>query len=267
MFRLLTLLVVLVSGLITAQYLAKLRPPTVPTGPEGGLILDADVSGTEVYYGNRKLGTVPVSLTVEQLTDLQLPSTDQARIVVERDGWGESWFMGIEDLEEYKLHFLAPDPESYHVTQTPWGARSQIDGGSAHPRRNYFRAELYPRSRSPIQLAITVLDRSPTSTRIRLQATPTGTRRVEGHRPELRLIWGDMSTPWRKRKQHWETLPPNWHQIGPNTQAEITLEIPLSEEEGAVSLFPMLYLYTSKNSAILTESTAIRGDSVWIPER
>ena len=94
--------------------------------PQREVVIDADVLGTEVYLRGEMLGTVPVRLAKARLGDL----CSKPKAKLDHDGWAEGLFYGIEDQEEAKIMFKAPDAlaDHYLSIETPWGRRTKIGG-------------------------------------------------------------------------------------------------------------------------------------------
>ncbi|YCM47005.1 hypothetical protein V2O64_24495 (plasmid) [Verrucomicrobiaceae bacterium 227] len=182
----------------------------LPGMTEGGVVIDADVAGTRVFYGDHELGIVPVRLAGPELAALGLPRTDSEGVILGRDGWGEGLFLGIEDEVEHKIHFLAPNPERYFVAQSPWGARTRTSGGSMSQDRNWFKAKLDTRASETVDVRIKSLGRTGAGLSVGVTATNTSDQPISNDRPELLFLWGSMQTPWRARSRHEVALPDEW---------------------------------------------------------
>lgn len=230
--------------------------------PKGGVVIGADVPGTKVFYRDRLLGTVPVSLSAADLKSLGLPACDGKDVILESDGWAEGLFLGREDKEEHKIHFLAPDPSPYLVAQTPWGPRSKIGGRTGGG--NLTEINLFRRDSAPVAVALEPAERTPEGLTIRVTARAGVAQSIKGHRPELLFQWGGMDTPWRKRRSHTVKLPPEWASFSSRETETIVVTLPLKESAEGVSLFCVLDIFKEPEGDTLAVG-GIYGDSVWIP--
>jgi hypothetical protein len=233
--------------------------------PEGGVVIDADVPGTRVFYGEHDLGAVPVRLTGSELTDLGLPRTDSERVILESDGWGEGLFLGIEDEVEHKIHFMAPNPELYFVAQTPWGSRTRTSGGSMSMDRNWFKVKLDTRASEIVDVRLKLLGRTENGLSVGVTATNTSEQGFSGHLPELLFQWGSMHTPWRTRSRHEAPLPDEWSRLDPNEERSTVIDLPLSTSSEGFSLFCVMHLFEDPEGNTLAGKGAIYGDSIWVP--
>lgn len=231
--------------------------------PEGGVVIDADVPGTRVFYGQQDLGAVPVRLTGADLVALGLPGTDSKRVILGSDGWGEGLFWGIEDEVEHKIHFMGPNPELYFVAQTPWGSRSRTSGGSMD--RNWFKVKLDTRASEILSVRLKLLGRADDGLSVGVTATNTSRQAFSGYRPELLFQWGTMHTPWRHRSRHETPLPDEWSRLDPNEERSTVINLPLRRSSEGFSLFCVMHLFENPEGNTLAGKGAIYGDSIWVP--
>jgi hypothetical protein len=232
--------------------------------PEGGVIIDADVAGTKVFYGDKDLGVVPVRMGGKDLAAMGLPRSDDDRVSLASDGWGEGLFLGVEDDTEHKIHFLAPDPKMYLIAQTPWGARTRISGGETFMDQNYFKVKLDSRASEDVHLSIEDLGRKASGISVRVTAKNTTDRAFAGYRPELFFQWGAMDTPWRKRSRHKIELPNEWASLEPNEALAMVVDLPVTVLGDGVSLFCVMRWFEDAEGRTLAGKGSIYGDSIWI---
>lgn len=257
---------VLFAGLASLVMLSACdRPADPPQVPAGGIVIDTDVKGTRVFFGDSELGTVPVRLTGEKLISLGLPRTDADHVTLGGDGWGECVFWGVEDKLEHKFHFLAPDPELYFIAQTPWGARTRIAGGRwGEKGRNYLKAKLNPRASETIDVAIEDLGWTARGLSVRVRVKNTTGESFSGYRPEVSFLWGAMNTPWRRRSRHEVQLPEPWSTLDPGELQSATIDLPLGDVGDGVSLFCVFHLFKEETGGVLAGKGAVYGDSIWV---
>jgi hypothetical protein len=236
----------------------------VPKVPEGGVVIDSDVPGTKVYFGESELGVVPVRMSAKELGKLGLPRSDADRVILGSDGWGESLFLGIEDEWEHKIHLVAPDPGLYLTAQTPWGGRTRIAGGETSADQNYFRAKLNRRTSEEVKVSLELLGRTASGLSVRVDALNRAIEPFTGHRPELLFQWGTMTTPWRTRSSHRIELPEAWNSLEPNETHFLVIDLPFADSRDGTSLFCVMSLFEDPEGDDLAGKGGIYGDSIWI---
>lgn len=233
--------------------------------PEGGVVIDADVAGTKVFYGEKELGIVPVRLTAKKLEAMGLPRSDADHVILGNDGWGEGLFLGVEDKMEHKIHFLAPDPKVYFLAQTPWGARTRTSGGSRSMDQNYFKVELDTRASETVDVTIEPLGWTAEGFfSVRVTAKNKAYQPFTGYQPELLFHWGSMVTPWRTRSRHEVKLPKEWSSFTPNESRSTVISLPLADLRAGVSLFCVMHLFEDAEGEHLVGKGAVYGDSIWV---
>lgn len=230
--------------------------------PEGGVLIGADVPGTKVFYQDHLLGTVPVRLNSRDLAALGLPACDGKDMTLQPDGWGEGLFLGKEDKEEHKFHFLAPEPSHYLIAQTPWGPRTKTQGAMGW--KNAMEPRLFRRDSEPVAVTLEPAERTSDGLSVRVTAKARDLQSINGHRPGLLFLWGEMETPWRRRATHGVKLPPEWASFDPSETKTIVVTLPLKESAQGVSLFCILDIYKEPKGTTLAAGS-VYGDSVWIP--
>ena len=237
---------------------------------DGGVRIDADVPGTKVYLGDRCLGTVPLLLTGVELDKLGLPRIDARRVegrtaILRSDGWGEGLFIGFEDVREHRIHLLAPRPDDYLKTQTPWGMRTKHSGGEGWMERGVFKARLKKADAEVFRLMLEPVTRNREQMTVRVSAANIAGKSIAGFRPELHFCWGGMETPWRTRSTFGQPLPPEWSSFLPDSTHRTVVTVPCPETVDGVSLFCVLHLFQSRDGNSLIEGGAVYGDSLWLP--
>jgi hypothetical protein len=116
-------------------------------------LIDCDVPGTEVYFREKRLGTVPLILSQRDCVTLGLPVSLGTTIDV--DGWGEGVaFHDPATNTNNRLMYRVPSSAApaYLSFETPWGSRTKMGGGRELP--NGFRARFLSRGQDGIGVVV-----------------------------------------------------------------------------------------------------------------
>lgn len=261
----------LVVALIAAIRWQRQRTVSVATpAPNAYCFIDSDVAGTEVFHRGLLLGSVPLKLSVSDLTRGGiLPSTRPANeSPLTADGWAEGLFIGDEDEFEQKLMLRVPDAvaNNYLSIETPWGRRTKLRQHTVYS--NGYRSEMW-KTESGIRVTIDPLEVAKRGQQIpvRIKFENLSAKTYTGVNPQVRVHWGAFDTPWRRRTSQRQPLPSVMTALPPKaTHSEVvTIEAP--NVSGDYSLFVTWFLMRDETSDYGVDVGGSYSDSVLLRVR
>lgn len=230
--------------------------------------IDSTIPGTEVYHRATLLGTTPLRVTRAMCTENGFAIPKDELVV---DGWGEGLAFGQEDEDESRIMFLVPKAkqDNYLTIETPWGMRTKRSGSSGNHNgapvvlKTDFMQQV---DADGIRLELHPIPTAKPSEEIELRVTlsGTGTKEIEGHRPELMALWGSFDTPWRHRSSTSMQLEESAASILPGETVEISVPMRVPNVASDYSVFVVFHLFKEdkgddlKIGAVYSESRYLR---------
>ena len=102
----------------------------------GGFTIDSEVPGSEVFFGGQKLGTVPITLSSNDLVRLGIPNPrvdTNFWFTPDPKGWALSGTSKEGNPERAEFMYLVPEKvrSDYVSFETQWGSRTKPNGFSS----------------------------------------------------------------------------------------------------------------------------------------
>lgn len=215
-------------------------------------LVDSDVPGTEIYFRDRLLGTVPVWLSKRECLNLRL--IESTNVFLDTDGWGEGIpFSDLSSNTHMRVMFKAPSlvESNYFIYETPWGTRTKNGGGYLYT--NGIRSIMMSKSEWPKGFSIQIdlpknIAVTEESVKITAFVKNAGTNLIAGLRPQLTVLCRTFDVQWQNCECHKFSLPGEWSQIGPGQMMNFAVNLPIPKAAGDYSVFATLDLFEDKTT-------------------
>jgi len=199
-----------------------------------GITLDADVPDTEVYLAEKKLGTVPVTLSAKELALLCVTNPrNTTNVVFDADGQGETVLIGKGSGDFKYFMFLVPERvrSDYVPAETPWGIRTRNSGCTYEPRKSLRVICVKLISRDGLSLQLDVREQASSNSvpwKLRVTLSNHGQQVVKGFRPSIHVFRSVFSKGWNQQQPVDISLPKKWESVeaGQNLETEIPIDPP-----------------------------------------
>jgi len=246
---------------VTSLICALLAACGVSCNHKDGIILDADVPGTEVYLAEQKLGTVPVTLSAKKLASLGVPNPRMdTNVILDSDSFGETVRVmprTASGLNYFNFMFLVPKSvrSDYVSLETPWGLRTRHSGGMGD-RGESFRINCAKViGRDGLSLHVDTLD--PISSngapwKVRVSLINHGPQSIKGFRPSMKICHSQVGKRWANRGPREVNLSAEWASIDPGKtfRTDISIDPPEAPIDcGAYLIFSLFKDETSNHLA------------------
>jgi hypothetical protein len=222
-----------------------------------GVTLDADVPGTEVYLAEKKLGTVPVTLSAKELARLGVPNPRlDTNVILNSDGFGETVFIGGIAKDSERFMFLVPKSvrSDYVSVETPWGIRTRHSGGSFDPRKS-FRvncAKVIRRDGLSLQLeALNPISSNGAPWKLRVNLLNHSPQAIKGFRPSIKICHSQVGPRWAHRGPSEVALPDEWASIDPGKSHQTEISVDPPDAQGEYGIYLIFSLFKDTTSAYL----------------
>ncbi|HTX22308.1 MAG TPA: hypothetical protein VMD27_10705 [Candidatus Aquilonibacter sp.] len=232
----------------------------------GGFTIDSEVPGSEVFFGGQKLGTVPVTLSSNDLMRLGIPNPrvdTNLYLTSDPKGVAVSGINAQGKPERIEFMYLVPEKvrSDYVSFDTQWGTRTKPWGWSAdHSFRKYvsarFRSVFGELVENSLSLKMEVIDMSATNGPWKLKAVLTNhsTQVITGFKPAIQV-----SQSRKIGKNGWESgtpdvveLPKEWASINPGQSLETNLQFSPDGIPGDYDLSMSFFLFKDKTCNTLS---------------
>lgn len=270
----------LIFCILFATGLISCRQDTAKPGAQrekykdlGGITLDSEIPGSEVYFGGKRIGVVPVSLSAAVLKRLGVPNPR-----LDTNSWlassPNSVFVDtLNKGQSEGFEFVAPIQvrSDYVSVQTKWGMRTRLIGASGDQDHNKFiqvrfDSVFYELVRNSLGLKMEVVDMSAPTGPWKLKAVLSNhsTNVIKGFEPMMsvssRMKLGENG--YGSGNHNEIKLPPEWASINPGQSLETNIDFIPDTEKGDYDFAIGFYLF--KNSS----RNALSGwGAIYSPER
>ncbi len=222
-----------------------------------GIILDADVPGTQVFLDEKQLGTVPVTLSARTLASLGVPNPQlQTNAIINSDGFGETVFVGSGGPESKRFTFLVPERVrgEFVPMETPWGLRTKHGGSRVNLKKNIRVTCVRLIRNDGLSLSLESLhpvSDGKQSWNLKARLTNHGLQAMTGFRPSLKICRSAFCPRWNPRRPSELALPDQWASIGPGQSLEMEVPLDPPESNGDYGIYLIFSLFKDRTSNYL----------------
>jgi hypothetical protein len=222
-----------------------------------GITLDADVPGTEVYLADKRLGTVPVTLSAKELARLGVPNPRlDTNAFLNSDGFGETVFVAGTGKDSERFMFLVPKRErsNYVPVETPWGLRTRHCGGNFNPGKSFrvYCAKVVQGDGLSLQLeALNPVTSNKAPWKLKVTLVNHSPQALKGFRPSIKICHSQAGPRWSHKGPTEVTLADDWTTIRPSQSLQTEISIGSPETNGDYGLYVIFSLFKDATSNYL----------------